>query len=139
MKKSIYELAMMAGCELSHHQSDLYLKKTDETQKLVDNYEFKNIVTTFKSLIDHTPWFDIPFAYDPFWERGVTYRIFNATDGIFASPDLHTKESGLKFLKELTEKMKADNEYYLTRKKKKIPIEDVQFHFITIHKNDERF
>ena len=28
---------------------------------------FIHNVTRFKSQIDHTIWFDIPFAYDPFW------------------------------------------------------------------------
>lgn len=32
-------------------------------------YEFRGIVETFISQIDKTLWYDIPFAYDPFWEK----------------------------------------------------------------------
>lgn len=47
--------------ELDRHETDLYAKVTPESKELVDRYEFKNIVTTFKSALDGTLWYDIPF------------------------------------------------------------------------------
>lgn len=56
-----------AGVEIDHHESDLYVKVTPESRKIVDAYEFRCNVTTFRSRIDGTTWYDIPFAFDPFW------------------------------------------------------------------------
>ena len=54
--------------EIAHHGcgnglDDLYLKVTPVSKELVDQYEFKCNVTTFVDQIDHTLWYDIPFAY----------------------------------------------------------------------------
>ena len=59
----------MQGNEIDHHQSDLYLKVTPISEELVKNYEFKNNVKRFYSRTDKSSWFDIPFAYSPYWMR----------------------------------------------------------------------
>lgn len=64
---SIYEMAVLLKCEMSNHESDLYLKVTPVTEALVENYRFKKNVRQFTSRNDLKPWFDIPFAYDPWW------------------------------------------------------------------------
>lgn len=46
-----------------HHCSDLYLFVNELTKKLVDKYEHKVSVTTFKSQTDGEMMYDIPFAY----------------------------------------------------------------------------
>lgn len=63
--RNIYERAMavMKPEEISHWCSDLYLKVTPESKKLVDEYAWKQHVKTFTDAIDHEPWYDIPFAY----------------------------------------------------------------------------
>ena len=67
----IYQKAVesMQGNEIDHHQSDLYLKVTPISQELVNNYEFKGNVKRFYSRVDNSSWFDIPFAYSPYWMR----------------------------------------------------------------------
>lgn len=69
---TIYELAVqkMDAKDIDHHSfgSDLYLRVNDISKKLVEEYEFKQNVKTFKDNIDHVLWYDIPFAYDPFWK-----------------------------------------------------------------------
>ena len=62
---NIHELAVeqMKPEEIDHHCSDLYLKVTPVSKKLVDEYDFKQNVQIFKDQIDHVPWYDIPFAY----------------------------------------------------------------------------
>lgn len=32
-------------------------------------YEFKNNVTTFKDNTTGAIWYDVPFAYDPYWNK----------------------------------------------------------------------
>lgn len=66
---SIYEQMKLANVPLSHHESDLYAKVTPESRAIISTYEFKKNVTTFASQIDHDLWYDIPFAFDPFWKR----------------------------------------------------------------------
>lgn len=66
---SIYEDMKNLGVEIDHHESDLYVPVTDETRAIVAEYEFKTNVTTFVSQIDKKLWYDIPFAYLPYWER----------------------------------------------------------------------
>ena len=82
MTMELYDACVAAGLEIDHHESDLYVKKTpaaifvlsefnyDPELKKLDKYRG---VSTFKSSIDGSEWFDIPFAYLPWWrERGHT-------------------------------------------------------------------
>lgn len=64
---NIYDEVIKQKIEHSSHSSDLYIPVNDETKKLVSQYEHKGNVTIFSSAIDGKPWFDIPFAYEPFW------------------------------------------------------------------------
>ncbi len=69
--KTIYQLSMseMQQDEISSHMSDLYLKCTPVSENLVSGYEFKQSVHKFRSDIDGSMWFDIPFANDLFWAK----------------------------------------------------------------------
>jgi hypothetical protein len=66
---TIYEQLKAVGVPIDSHESDLYAKRTPESQAIIAAYEFRGIVTTFISQIDKTVWYDIPFAYDRFWEK----------------------------------------------------------------------
>jgi hypothetical protein len=66
---SLYTDLLAAGVPLDNHRSDLYAKVTPESRVLVDAYEHRKNVTVFVSQVDGEPWYDIPFAFDPFWER----------------------------------------------------------------------
>lgn len=48
-----------------YHASDLYLRKTPETTKLISKLspDQRAVVTTFIDQIDHVPWYEIPFGY----------------------------------------------------------------------------
>ena len=84
--ENIHEEAKKLGVEIDHHESDLYIPVTPETQALVARYKSKCNVTKFMemTLPDKRPcicghvsnkrtpirqWFDIPFAYQPFWDK----------------------------------------------------------------------
>jgi len=64
----IYEQLKAAGAEMSHHESDLYVKVTPQSTEILKGYYFKSNVTTFKSIIDKFLWYEVPFAYTPFWD-----------------------------------------------------------------------
>ena len=67
--KNIYEEAVkaMKPEDIANWQTDLYLRVTPESKRLVEDYDYKNIVETFIDNIDHEVWYDIPFAYTPGW------------------------------------------------------------------------
>ena len=54
---------IMDSKDIDHHYSDLYLRVTDKSRELVNEYDYKNLVTTFIDNIDHVLWYEIPFAY----------------------------------------------------------------------------
>lgn len=85
--ENIHEEAKKLGVEIDHHESDLYIPITPETTELVKRYKSRSNVTTFTetTLPDRKPcvccghvsnkrtpiraWYDIPFAYQPFWDK----------------------------------------------------------------------
>lgn len=58
--------------------SDLYLRVTSESRKLIDQYDFESNVTTFIDQIEGRLWYDVPFAfpYKIFEEREYGTRIW---------------------------------------------------------------
>ena len=48
---------------IDHWCSDLYLKITPISRKIINNYKYKHMVTRFTSNIDGDRWYEIPFAY----------------------------------------------------------------------------
>jgi len=65
--QDIYDQVVALGVEIDHHESDLYIPVTPETQALIRSYPHRKNVKRFRSNIDGKTWFDIPFAYAPFW------------------------------------------------------------------------
>jgi len=55
--------------EIDHHESDLYLKVNGKSQKLIASYKYKMNVVTFLDQITKTLWYDVAFAYTPWWEE----------------------------------------------------------------------
>lgn len=66
---SLYEQCEQLGIETGHHESDLYIPVTEASMALIKAYKFRSNVTTFTSPIDNKRWYDVPFAYMPFWEK----------------------------------------------------------------------
>lgn len=65
---NIYDACKAAHVEIDNHESDLYIPVNELTQSLVEQYPHKEIVTKFVSQIDGKLWYDVPFAYEPYWE-----------------------------------------------------------------------
>lgn len=68
---SIYDQLKAAGVPLDSHESDLYAKVTPDSKRILADYEHKSNVRQFQSQIDKEMWFDIPFAFDPFWANRI--------------------------------------------------------------------
>lgn len=65
--------------DIDHYRSDLYIRVSNESRKLIDSYEYAKQVQIFKSNIDGKAWYEIPFGYPPFWmthevRKGVKHR-----------------------------------------------------------------
>jgi len=65
----IYEQLKNANIPLDNHESDLYALKTPESEAIIKNYTMRPFIKTFISQIDGKIWYDIPFAYTPFWAK----------------------------------------------------------------------
>lgn len=63
----LYTLAKqrMKADEIEHSDGSatLYLKVTDVSSELIEDYEWKNKVTTFNDWQNHELWYEIPFAW----------------------------------------------------------------------------
>lgn len=79
---SIYEQLMLAGVDLDHHESDLYAEVTPESRRIVEAYQYRSNVTTYYT--NGEQWYDIPFAFDPWWESHLGARLVAQEDGCFS-------------------------------------------------------
>ena len=66
-KKTLYQAIVAAGIEHSNHESDLYVPATPEVGALMRQFGVTGRL--FKDNLTKSQWVDIPFAYDPFFER----------------------------------------------------------------------
>lgn len=68
---TLYEELIAAGCQVEGHNSDLRVKATPESKRIVDAHcgigrLFK--ASIFPCQITGEAWYEIAFAFDPFWE-----------------------------------------------------------------------
>lgn len=63
--RSIHQQLLGAGVELDSHESDLYAKVGPESTRIIE--ESGHSSSMFQSEVDGQMWYDLPFAYDPFW------------------------------------------------------------------------
>ena len=66
-----YEIAAanMNPEHIDHHASDLYLLVDDVSRVIVGALDNTAMLSTFRSWIDGSVWYELPFCYMPFWER----------------------------------------------------------------------
>ena len=73
---SLYDRLLAAGVQLGSHESDLYALVCPESIEIIRAHDavcsarlgHEVRTGTFTSQIDGALWYDIPFAYDPWWE-----------------------------------------------------------------------
>lgn len=68
---SVYELLKFAGCRLANHDSDLYVKVDKVSRRMIkeaaEDGRLPAMPTLFKSDDKSGFWWEIPFAYEPWW------------------------------------------------------------------------
>lgn len=67
---SLYTELVEAGLEISHWQSDLYVEVNATSKEILSRHalELSN-AKIFRSEVDGKMLYDVPFAYEPYWER----------------------------------------------------------------------
>lgn len=55
--------------QIDYYYSDLYVRATVQTDKLISNYEHCEQVSLFKDNIDNDVWYEIPFCNFGSWVR----------------------------------------------------------------------
>lgn len=63
---SLYTDLIEAGQPVSNWQSDLYCPVNEVTRALIEKHDKK--ATTFTNQVEGGLWFDVPFAFDTYWE-----------------------------------------------------------------------
>lgn len=76
LNKSLYHVLLDAQTpetDIDSHFSDLYVRVTPKNTELLRQYYdaqgIKKLPETFRSNLGDGKWYDIPFAYDPYWEE----------------------------------------------------------------------
>ena len=67
MQQTIYTDLVAAGQPVGNHESDLYTPVNAVTIDLLRKHGIKT-ATTFRHQTTREFWFDIPFAFDPYWQ-----------------------------------------------------------------------
>ena len=62
---TLYDALKSAGVPLDNHYSDLYVEVNDTSRAILRHYGAPQI--SFRSNLDGKVWFDVPFAFDPYW------------------------------------------------------------------------
>lgn len=71
--KSLFQTIKEAGIPFDNHESDLYVPDTPQVREILEQSCFSTLKPEW--FINQAPphkgetWVDIPFAYEPFWER----------------------------------------------------------------------
>ena len=73
MTDSLYAamVKVMANTEIDNHESDLYVKITPASIAILKLFD-TTTATTFTHQTRKEQWFDIPFMFDPWWEKKVS-------------------------------------------------------------------
>jgi len=66
---TIYEALVAEGCTIEAHESDLFVKASKKAEAIIRSHPHN--AYRFVAA-DGTAWWDLPFAYDPFWEKKKT-------------------------------------------------------------------
>jgi hypothetical protein len=62
---SLYQDLKSSGIETDSHESDLYAVASEKSLQIIQEHGF--VCSCFQS--EGKNWYEIPFAYDPFWEK----------------------------------------------------------------------
>lgn len=61
-----YKVLVASGAKIDNHESDLYVEATEETRRIIAASKWT--FSAFTSQVDGKRWYEVPFAYEPWWE-----------------------------------------------------------------------
>lgn len=69
--RSLFEECVRREIPIGSHCSDLYIKRTMESIELLKHYELekKNSTLFLSQIKGEGLWFDVAFAYQPYWDK----------------------------------------------------------------------
>ena len=65
---SLYSELLAAGVDISNHESDLYFEINDISDAILKNHPEAR-PKRFLNQMTKTMWYEVYFAYDPWWAR----------------------------------------------------------------------
>ncbi len=65
---SLYSDLLAAKVEISNHESDLYFEISDVSNDILTRHPEAR-PKRFLNQITYTMWYEVYFAYDPWWEK----------------------------------------------------------------------
>jgi len=72
MHESLYEEIAASGVVFDSHYSDLYFPATKQTSDILARWPAQQkIAKTFVCQLDGLWWYDVPFAYLPYWAEKI--------------------------------------------------------------------
>lgn len=80
---SLYQALLALNVPMSNHESDLYVPDTPEVRAIIAQFGRKG--SSFVNQTNGERWLDIPFAYEPWWEKRVGQSRAAAVSGTAAS------------------------------------------------------
>lgn len=84
MTASLYGDLLAAGVPMDSHESDLYFPDTSQTREILARFPYSaKIARRFIDRIDNEIWWDVPFAFLPWWEKRTVFA-----DGLIEPADL---------------------------------------------------
>lgn len=79
MDFSIYEALKFAGARIAHHESDLYVKVDKVARRILHEALLDGRLPKKPDLFYAEDgsglWYELPFAYDPFWDKRLSRTV----------------------------------------------------------------
>lgn len=70
MAQTLFQRLKEKGIKTDNHYSDLYFPVTSDTVAILQEFpKSLKAATKFVNRVEGGIWFDVPFAYDPYWDR----------------------------------------------------------------------
>jgi hypothetical protein len=67
---SVYEEVLATGGYIAYHESDLYIEVNEANREILNRHPLeKSNATKFRNAVTGKMCWDVPFAYDPFWNK----------------------------------------------------------------------
>lgn len=67
--RQLFSQVVAHDIPFTNHYSDLYIPVNETTKALIAAYKFRQCVRVFTNQVEGGLWYDVPFAYAPYWAK----------------------------------------------------------------------